>query len=785
MKRSLTITLVLALTSLCSAQQSAGDLRGVSGHNPGELDGLPRYMTAEEKLLPLPLSSGLRAAPTGTVFTPGEYEPVQGALVNWGNYNALLTEFVVGMTNGDPGAIAYIVVSGSSEQSSATSTLTTAGADMDRVEWLTVTTDTVWIRDYGPRFIYEDSDRAIIDHTYNRPRYNDNAFPSWLGAQWGVAVYLMDLTHGGGNFHCVSTGDAFMSTLILEENTDKTEAEITTIIESHFNVNLTIYERLASNVDATGHIDMWMVPLSDTKILVSEFGSGLPGYTQTEAAVTDLENRGYTVYRTPGWNSGAGGTGGTHYTYTNSAIVNDQVFIPQYGGSYTTQDATAVSAYQAAMPGYEIVQVDCAAIIPAAGAIHCVMKHVYMPLCDGDEDCEDGNPCTDDTCVAQQCVFTPDDANSCDDGLYCTGTETCVSGSCQATGDPCQPDELCDEDTDTCLAVVRTVYDFTGITSPSSSHKAEDGEIDVADSMIESGTFPARRDSINGWANWAEATSAEYAALVGSDDNRYQTADPGSGDNAAMIFQFTIAESPADIVQVDVSVEVGRASSTDLGWVYIWNYATSSYLVLGSQSGTADQTISAGLTSNPGDYVETGTGQLTIFVVNEDDSDWIWVDDISVTTTVPVECHVAGDCDDDNVCTIDTCVDHECQYAFAPDTTECRASAGVCDAADYCTGSSADCPADAKEAQGTECRAAAGLCDAPEECDGVSDDCPADAVQPDTYECRASAGVCDVAETCDGITTDCPTNGFEPDITECRAAVGDCDVAETCTGSAA
>ena len=40
----------------------------------------------------------------------------------------------------------------------------------------------------------------------------------------------------------------------------------------------------------------------------------------------------------------------------------------------------------------------------------------------------------------------------CDDGLFCTGTETCVSGSCQSSGDPCPGGTTCNEATDTCDA---------------------------------------------------------------------------------------------------------------------------------------------------------------------------------------------------------------------------------------------------------------------------------------------------------------------------------------------
>ncbi len=38
----------------------------------------------------------------------------------------------------------------------------------------------------------------------------------------------------------------------------------------------------------------------------------------------------------------------------------------------------------------------------------------------------------------------------CDDGLFCTGNETCVGGSCQSSGDPCGAGTVCNEATDTC-----------------------------------------------------------------------------------------------------------------------------------------------------------------------------------------------------------------------------------------------------------------------------------------------------------------------------------------------
>lgn len=114
--------------------------------------------------------------------------------------------------------------------------------------------------------------------------------------------------------------------------------------------------------------------------------------------------------------------------------------------------------------------------------------------------------------------------------------------------------------------------------------------------------------------------------------------------------------------------------------------------------------------------------------------------------------------------------------------TSCRVSAGTCDVAESCDGSSSVCPADAKLAAGTECRTAVGACDAAESCDGAANDCPADAKLAAGTECRAAAGACDVADLCDGTSDNCPTDVLSPTGTVCRAALNDCDASENCDG---
>ena len=122
---------------------------------------------------------------------------------------------------------------------------------------------------------------------------------------------------------------------------------------------------------------------------------------------------------------------------------------------------------------------------------------------------------------------------------------------------------------------------------------------------------------------------------------------------------------------------------------------------------------------------------------------------------------------------------------FEPSTTECRASAGVCDVADNCTGSAAACPADAVEPSTTECRAQAGFCDIEENCDGTAVTCPADELAAGKICNPGSGDLCDPDEFCTGTDAACPVDTVASATIVCRTGSGDiCDPDELCTGVA-
>ncbi|HRQ64328.1 MAG TPA: agmatine deiminase family protein [Xanthomonadaceae bacterium] len=343
---------------------------------------LPRGFTREERdrwRLP-ELDRAMRAPPPVLVRAMAEYESNRGLLIRWGSQNSVLTEMTVAVTTLDSSASMYIVVSGPSLESSARSTLQGAGADLSRVHFLTAPSDSVWIRDYGPRYVDQEGELAIVDHTYNRPRPNDNQVPDRIAQLWGQPQYDLPLVHGGGNFHLFANREALMTNLILDENPGVTAQQVRDYYAAYQGLDVTLVGAFPTSVDSTQHIDMWMLPVSDETIIIGEYdaavGGGVPRQV-TEATATLLEGRGYTVLRTPGWRTT--GFGGAHYTYTNAVIVNDLVMICRFNG-YEAQNAQARAVFEAAFPDRQIYAVDCSGIISLAGAIHCIVMHVPEPI---------------------------------------------------------------------------------------------------------------------------------------------------------------------------------------------------------------------------------------------------------------------------------------------------------------------------------------------------------------------------------------------------------------------
>ena len=341
---------------------------------------LPRGMTPEERATyrAPDLSRMPSTPPANSVRAQSEYENTDGLLVRWGSQNALLTTMTVAATTLDATARMYVVVRDEAQRTDAFGILQVAGANMDRVEFITqpcVSGCSVWMRDYGPRFIDNLGRRESVDHVYNRNRPTDDAFPDVWSALRAEPQYDMPLIHGGGNFHLFSNRRAFMTALIQNENTGSTTQQIRDLYRAYQGLDVEIVPAFPVTFDSTQHIDMWVYPVDDNEVIVSDYpeaGDEVPNAIADNFAAARAAE-GYTVYRTPGWSSGNGI--GTHFTYANSIALNSIVMVCTFNGQ-TVRNEEARAVYAAAFENKRIVQIDCSGIIGLAGAIHCIVMHV-------------------------------------------------------------------------------------------------------------------------------------------------------------------------------------------------------------------------------------------------------------------------------------------------------------------------------------------------------------------------------------------------------------------------
>ncbi len=340
---------------------------------------VPKTMTALEADWvddhPLAADRVATSPPMGPIRAASEYEPMAGILLAWeggSSYTDIVRQMAVAITTTGEANV-WVACDSSSEANSVQSTLSTYGADMSRVHTVVRSTDTVWIRDYGPRYIFEGDCRAIVDHVYNRPRPNDDDYSSYFRSQVGHAYYEHDLVHGGGNYHLNSTGTAAATELILNENSGMSQSQIVDVWRTYQNVETYIHDAFPTSVDSTQHIDMWMQIIGDTEIIISDWPSA-SGSTQDQicdGAASYYQSIGWTVHRTPAFTSGW-----THFTYTNMVLCNGLVLLPKYNDISDTYDNQALATVQAAMPDRQVVQITCDNLAYSAGVMHCICMHM-------------------------------------------------------------------------------------------------------------------------------------------------------------------------------------------------------------------------------------------------------------------------------------------------------------------------------------------------------------------------------------------------------------------------
>jgi len=304
-------------------------------------------LTQEEKtLMPtyLQTAKATTAAPTGPVRNIAEFEHMEGVLIAYpfGISVSIIKEMAEDVK-------VTTIVANASQESTVRNTYTSGGVNLNNCNFVYAASDSYWTRDYGPWFITDGNGKVgIVDFTYNRPRPNDDAIPQVMSTFLSVPYYSMSLTQTGGNYMTDGWGISVSTDLVLDENSSLTQAQINTIMANY--LGITTYHITADPLgDYIKHVDCWGKYLGVDKILIARVPTSNSQYSDYESVATYFTNQTssygnkYRVSRVYESNG---------EPYTNSVILNKKVLVPI---SSTSNDSAAISTYQTAMPGYEVL----------------------------------------------------------------------------------------------------------------------------------------------------------------------------------------------------------------------------------------------------------------------------------------------------------------------------------------------------------------------------------------------------------------------------------------------
>jgi agmatine/peptidylarginine deiminase len=244
------------------------------------------------------------------------------------------------------------IVGSAAEQTAVTGQYQSNGVNLANCDFMIAPTNSYWTRDYGPWFVVDaNNEVGVCDFPYNRPRPFDDEIPVHISNYYDMPLYGMNLLHTGGNYMCDGLGKAASTDLVWEENPGLSHQEIDTLVWDYPGVGK--YHVLPDPLgDYIKHIDCWGKFLGVDKVLIGQVPISDPRYADFEYIAnyfsfqTSSWGIPYKVYRvyTPG---------NSQLTpYTNSLILNKKVFVPLTGNQY---DDEAIEAYEAAMPGYEVI----------------------------------------------------------------------------------------------------------------------------------------------------------------------------------------------------------------------------------------------------------------------------------------------------------------------------------------------------------------------------------------------------------------------------------------------
>lgn len=336
---------------------------------------------------------------------PAEWEPVDAVIVAWPHEDTDWCDMLpeIRATYGKMIAAiaerAKVIVIGP-EQPDAK--YFPEGTATGNISYHRMPTNDTWTRDYGPITIEKNGVLCLCDFQFNGWGLKFAANKDNLATMRLCDAEVLTLprinrlgfTLEGGAIE--SDGAGFILTtasvqLSPNRNGDLSRPEIDALMKEYLGAHTVawLYNGELEGDDTDGHIDTLarIVPPGDTIMYVacSDPTDGhhepLRRMKEELQALRRADGMPFNLVELPMPDPIYDPADGTRLpaTYANFLIVNGAVIMPVY--NQPLKDRHAVMAVQAAMPEYEIVPVDCCALVRQHGSLHCATMQIPSQKC--------------------------------------------------------------------------------------------------------------------------------------------------------------------------------------------------------------------------------------------------------------------------------------------------------------------------------------------------------------------------------------------------------------------
>ena len=261
--------------------------------------------------------------------------------------------------------------------------------NMDNVTLVELPSNDTWARDHGGITIFEDGKPVVLDFQFNGwglkfASDKDNLITERLhraGHLFGELRSCRNFVFEGGSIESDGEGTLLTTSECLlspNRNATMTREEIEAYLLDALGAKRLLWldHGYLAGDDTDSHIDTLARLCPDNTILYvkcedesDEHYEALRSMEEQLKTFRTLDGKPYRLIALPMAHPAYEEDERIPATYANYLVINGAVLVPTYG---TDLDAVALAQVQQAFPNYEIVGVDCQALIRQHGSLHCV-----------------------------------------------------------------------------------------------------------------------------------------------------------------------------------------------------------------------------------------------------------------------------------------------------------------------------------------------------------------------------------------------------------------------------